>query len=107
MNKYLIILCDFQKINIVEENIINAVSEQLGKLDANFIARISEISKAQKSYDENAVILYMEDGNRLFASVEDLTLLENYNEIIKSIKNNQQCIQLDSANNSAFQFKCP
>lgn len=95
------------KINTVEDDFLKLLSVQLGKLDATLIARISEITKVVRSYDNKTVLLIMEDGNKVYGSIDDLILLKNYNDIIQTVKGNNHCIQLDSANNSAYKFTCP
>lgn len=95
------------KVNSIEEVFIEKLSVNLGKIDQNVIARISEIQPYETSYDKNMVILIMEDGNKIYSSMNDLHLMNKYNHILESISGTNQCIQLDDATNSAYKFKCP
>lgn len=95
------------KINSDETAFLEMLATSLKGLDSNLISRISEIEKHKTSYEENTVILKMEDGNKVYGSMKDLHLMQNYNNILESINEKNQCIQLDEATNSAFKFKCP
>ncbi len=100
-------IINLPKINISEEAFFDKVIKSLSELDSNIISRISEISGYATSYDKNMIKLMMDDGNQIFASLGDLSLISNYNNIIESIGGNRICIQLDGVNNSAYKFACP
>lgn len=95
------------KINSSDEEFLKLLSEGMEKLDQNVISRISEIDILVLSYEKNAFILHMEDGNKIYGSTKDLHLMKNYNNILESVNEKNQCIQLDESTNSAFKFKCP
>lgn len=95
------------KVNTSDKSFLKAFSNEMIKLDQNVISRISEVDILVLSYEKNAFILHMEDGNKVYGSTKDLHLMTNYNNILESINEKNQCIQLDESTNSAFKFKCP
>lgn len=88
--------------------------EQLKLLDTNFEQidkelpfMISEIIQYSESYNNNMVMLVMNDGNRVVSGYNGLYLLNNYKNILPQISGHHICLYLDDiSGNIIKQTKC-
>lgn len=100
-------ILNLPKVNSNDESFLKSLSNEMIKFTPQIISRISEVDVLHLSYEKNTVVFHMEDGNKVYGSMKDLHLIENYNNILESVNEKNQCIQLDESTNSAFKFKCP
>ncbi|MBR5048440.1 MAG: FtsQ-type POTRA domain-containing protein [Erysipelotrichaceae bacterium] len=93
-------------IDISIENCKN-IARQLGKLDFDIISRISEVSTVAFTYDENMVKLTMEDGYRVYSSVNGLGYMKDYFDIVINKSNaSGSCILIMEEYSSAAILEC-
>lgn len=85
-------------INFVPEDIENKFVKSFSKIDNNIISKISEIEYSKTSYDDERFLLYMSDGNIVYITIDKITNLNKYIEIIKKLDNKKGILYLDSGN---------
>ena len=89
----------------VPEEKTASIAGQLAKLDEDIFSRIVEVRDFALSYDSNMVKLVMEDGYRLYGSIDDLPLMDYYLGVIKNASDNpNMCLYIDRVNN-VFQLR--
>ncbi|MCR5066998.1 MAG: FtsQ-type POTRA domain-containing protein [Erysipelotrichaceae bacterium] len=93
-------------INISDEN-CQKIALQLGKLDFDILSRISEISVVSFTYDENMIKLTMEDGYRVYSSINGLGYMKDYFDIVINKSNSSgSCILIMEEYSSAAILEC-
>ena len=93
-------------INISEDN-CRAIAGQLGKLETDILSRISEVSVTSFTYDENMVKLTMEDGYRVYSSINGLGYMKDYFDIvINKSSESGSCILIMEEYASAAVLEC-
>lgn len=100
------ILMSLPRLNVEDTSLLDRLGKSLAKLDSSILSYISDIKLYDTSYEKNMLELRMEDGNRVFSGMNELHLLQNYNNILESLVGENQCIQLDATTNSAYKFEC-
>ncbi len=93
-------------INISDEN-CKAIALQLGKLKFDVLSRISEVSVAGFTYDENMIKLTMEDGYKVYSSINGLGYMKDYFDIVINKSNESgSCILIMEEYASAAVLEC-
>jgi len=92
--------------DIIGDENLEKLAQGLSEVSDKVILKISEICNYQASYDANMYRLVMNDGIQVISDVNSLPLITNYLEILKSVKQNNDCIVFDSATNSAIATSC-
>ncbi len=93
-------------IDISDEN-CKAIALQLGKLKFDVLSRISEVSIAGFTYDENMIKLTMEDGYKVYSSVNGLGYMKDYFDIVINKSNDSgSCILIMEEYASAVVLEC-
>ncbi len=85
-------------INFLEEDTENKFIESFSKIDANIISLISEIEYSKTSYDSERFLLYMNDGNEVYATISKLDKLNKYESIVTKLNGKRGILYLDSGN---------
>ncbi len=90
--------------NYTPEDVLKNFAEELGKLDEDIIADISEIeyspskNETGETIDSNRFKLKMKDGNTVYINVKKCNVLSYYNQIYASLKDKKGVLNLDSGN---------
>ena len=93
-------------IDISDEN-CRDIAVQLGKLEFDVISRISEVSVVSFTYDENMIKLTMEDGYKVYSSINGLGYMKDYFDIvINKSDNSGSCILIMEEYSSAAILEC-
>ena len=65
-------------------------------VDYDIVKRISEIKYDPNEVDEGRFFLTMNDGNRVYLTLNKFTKIDNYLDIIKEFDNKKGILYLDS-----------
>ena len=90
--------------NYTPEDVLKNFAEELGKLDEDIIADISEIeyspskNETGETIDSTRFKLKMKDGNTVYINVKKCNVLSYYNQIYASLKDKKGVLNLDSGN---------
>jgi cell division septal protein FtsQ len=78
-------------------------------LDQHVIQQISEVERFATTYDQNMIELTMEDGNRVFVTEKSLSLINEYESVVKELKKQHVCIFFYTSNqkSTAYTDVCP
>ncbi len=82
------------------------VAAEMCKLDPDVLYRIAEVRDFALSYDENMVKFVMEDGYKVYSSINGIGFLKDYLAIIKNTGSSHKCIYFDTENNVAVMRSC-
>lgn len=85
-------------INYIPEDIEKLFIEKLKEIDKNTLSLISEIEYTKTQYDEKRFLLYMCDGNEVYITINKLSNLNKYIDIVKKLDNKKGILYLDSGN---------
>ncbi len=94
-------------VGFEDEETLYLITKSLKGIDQSMIENISEIKQYDLNYDENALMLYLRDGNYVFASFYSLELLNSYNAIASELVGNGHCVFLDEGLQVAYRKVCP
>jgi cell division septal protein FtsQ len=83
-------------INYVPDLTFKKFISEYGKLDSLVTKRISEIKYEPSIYDDERFLLYMNDGNYIYANITRLSLVDKYLDIVKSLGDKKGILNLDS-----------
>lgn len=83
-------------INCPSDTIYDLFFEKMSQLDYNTINRISEIKYDPNDVDKERFLLYMNDGNYVYITLEKFETVNNYVDIIKTFNNKKGILYLDS-----------
>lgn len=72
---------------------------EMGKLDENILARISEIQFKPNDVDDNRFLLLMSDGNYVYINISTFSKLNKYLSIKEGLPNKKGILYLDYGNN--------
>ena len=82
-------------------------NEQLTKLnksfetvDASVLTMISEITPHSETYNNDMVMIIMNDGNRLISGYDGISLINQYKRILPQLEGTHVCLFMDELSNS-------
>lgn len=91
------ISCERVIINSLPDKIYNELIKNMKKINLDILNRVSEIKYEPNERYKDRFILYMTDGNYVSITLDKITTLNKYLDIIKYIKPNAKgIIKLDS-----------
>lgn len=70
----------------------------MGTLNRDVLVRISEIEYNPNDIESNRFLLYMNDGNYVYLTLNKFTKINNYLDIIKNFENKKGILYLDYGN---------
>lgn len=85
-------------INYVPEDIENKLINKFSLVDNEVLEKISEIEYTSTSYDSERFLLYMNDGNQVYITLNKIKEFNNYSKIKKELGTHQGILYLDSGN---------
>ncbi len=85
-------------INFLEEDTENKFIESFSNIDIDIISLISEIEYNKTDYDSERFLLYMNDGNEVYATISKLSKLNRYKDIVTKLNGKRGILYLDSGN---------
>ena len=71
---------------------------KLSLVDNEILEKISEIEYTSTSYDSERFLLYMNDGNQVYITLNKIKEFNNYSKIKKEIGTHKGILYLDSGN---------
>ena len=85
-------------INYVDEDYVEDFIEEFEKLELKTINRISEIEYQPNEIDKGRFLLYMNDGNLVYITIEKIYNLDKYDEILPTLNDQKGILYLDLGN---------
>ena len=85
-------------INYVPDEILTKMIKKFNLLDENIIQKISEIEYSPTNFDGERFLLYMNDGNEVYITLNKTKELNSYTKIKKQIGEKKGILYLDSGN---------
>lgn len=85
-------------INNVPDKKYSKFIKAMDTIDSNTLLKISEIYYDPNSIDDDRFLLYVNDGNKVYLTIEKFSKINNYNEIIKTIGSGNGTLYLDYGN---------
>lgn len=83
-----------------------AIAKEMNNLDTDIISRISEVKEYSLSYDPNMVKFVMDDGYRIYTSLDGVKYIAEYLKIITSSSSKHSCIFIDPDHQMAVIRDC-
>lgn len=98
---------ELPRIYGLNENQLKELDSGFAKIDKELPFMISEILHHSESYNDDMVMLIMNDGNRVVSGYNGLYLLNNYFAILPQLSGHYVCLYLDDiSGNIIKQTKC-
>ena len=85
-------------VNYIPDTVYSNFVTKLSKLNKTVRSKISEIKYDPSEYDESRFMLYMVDGNYVYATLTKFDTLDYYNEIYPTLEGKKGILYLDSGN---------
>ncbi|MEG1143465.1 MAG: FtsQ-type POTRA domain-containing protein [Bacilli bacterium] len=85
-------------VNFVPLEVKKKLIDEISLINKNILNKISEIEYNPSSYDEERFILYMNDKNLIYITLNKIDVLNRYNDIIKKLDGHEGILYLDSGN---------
>ena len=85
-------------INFVVDDVKDKLIEKLSEVDYEVLTKISEIEYSPTTYDEERFILYMNDENTVYITLNKIDEFKKYIEIKKQLEGKKGILYLDSGN---------
>ena len=83
-------------INYIPNKVYSKFLKAISSVDYDIVKRISEIKYDPNEVDEGRFFLTMNDGNRVYLTLNKFTKIDNYLDIIKEFDNKKGILYLDS-----------
>lgn len=90
-------------INEIPSDIFEKFYKNFDKVDDNILSKISQIEYTATQVDKERFLLYMNDGNYVYITLDKITKLNKYDEIYKELEGKKGILNLDSGN--SFEIK--
>ncbi len=85
-------------INIIPDTKYGKFLEKMRLLDKEILSRISEIEYDPNEVESDRFLLYMNDGNYVYLTLDKFTSINSYLDIVKSLENKKGILHLDYGN---------
>lgn len=85
-------------INIVPDTKYNLLIDKMRLVDRDILFRISEIEYSPNEVEGNRFLLYMNDGNYVYITLDKFSNINSYVDIIKNFENKKGILYLDYGN---------
>ena len=82
--------------NYIPDKVYSKFLKAISSVDYDIVKRISEIKYDPNEVDEGRFFLTMNDGNRVYLTLNKFTKIDNYLDIIKEFDNKKGILYLDS-----------
>ena len=83
-------------LNQVPDIIYDKFMKEIKRIDTEVLYKISEIKYYPNDVDQRRFLLFMNDGNYVYVTINTFNLLNKYYEIIDSFENKKGILHLDS-----------
>lgn len=85
-------------INYIPDTVYDKFLKKFAKIDENVRNKISQIKYDPSEYDDSRFMLYMIDGNYVYATLTKFDSLNYYNDIYPTLDGKKGILYLDSGN---------
>lgn len=85
-------------INYVPDEIFSKTIQMFSRVDEDVILKISEIEYSPNNYDKERFILYMNDDNVVYITLNKIKEFNDYNKIKDQLGSHKGVLYLDSGN---------
>ena len=85
-------------INFVVDDVKDKLIEKMSEVDYEVLTKISEIEYSPTTYDEERFILYMNDENTVYITLNKIDEFKKYIDIKKQLEGKKGILYLDSGN---------
>ncbi len=90
-------------ISEIPSDIFDKFFTSFNKITDNILLKISQIEYASNNTDKERFLLYMNDGNYVYITLDKIEKLNKYDDIYKELENKKGILNLDSGN--SFEIK--
>ena len=88
------------------QQLCEALQEVKDDLTHDLIEKISEIIPFSSSYDANMIQFVMRDGNSVYSSLNNLSMIVRYSEVLTQLKGASACLVLDAEHLAVDKINC-
>ncbi len=85
-------------VNYIPDTVYDNFIKKMLKVNADVKSKISEIKYDPSEYDSSRFMIYMVDGNYIYATLTKFDFLNYYNEIYPTLEGKKGILYLDSGN---------
>ena len=85
-------------INFVPDKVKDKLIKKMSLLTIESISKISELEYSPTAYDSERFIIYMNDGNMVYNTLNKLDKMNKYDEIVSKLEGHTGILYLDSGN---------
>lgn len=88
------------------EQIARQFKEHAKDLSRSIIEKMAEIIPYESSYDDNMLQITMQDGNKVYTTLEALYMISNYPSMLNQLEGHNVCLILDKENSAIEKINC-
>ena len=85
-------------LNYVPDKKYKLFVENMDKVNADILSKISDIEYQPNDYDKDRFLLYMDDGNMVYLTLTKFKMINHYNEVLRQLENHKGILYLDNGN---------
>ena len=85
-------------LNYVPDKKYKSFKENMAKVNADILSKISDIEYQPNDYDKDRFLLYMDDGNMVYLTLTKFKMINHYNDVLKQLENHKGILYLDNGN---------
>ena len=90
-----------------DEQQTHLLTNAFNEVNQNMIEYISQVEQYPLSYDDQTLLVTMNDGNYFICSYYGFPIINSYNLIASQLDTNGVCICADESNSDAYRSSCP
>lgn len=90
-------------INYVPDKKFTKLIEAMSLVKEDVLLKISDMEYQPNDYDKDRFLLYMDDGNMVYATLTKWKVINHYHDVIKQLENHKGILYLDNGNH--FEIK--
>lgn len=79
---------------------LEKLNKSFEKVDASLLAMISEIIPHSETYNNDMVMIIMNDGNRVISGYDGISLINQYKKVLPQLEGTHVCLFMDELSNS-------
>ncbi len=85
-------------VTVIPTKKYNIFIKKMNTINNDTLLKISEIYYDPNNVDDSRFLIYLNDGNRVYLTLEKFKKINNYNEILKTLGKNNGTLYLDYGN---------
>ena len=89
----------------IDSDVYDNFIKKMQLINKDILIKISEIQYSKTEFDNERFLMYMNDGNQVYVTLNRINLINSYNEIYPTLDGKKGILYLDSGNHFEIKTK--